>query len=312
MRKISRNRSVNSIFGNIDDLYLFCAVVEFGSLQAASRQLRLPISTMSRRLNALEERLNMRLLEKQGRELAPTESGMRAFHLLKSGMESIETGFAQLSEDRQDVEGKIKLALPYNFYRGFAEEVVEQFLTRYPKVQLDLVLSQEQIVPQTDRDLLMTFDLREMEGMIARPLFEANHGFFASPEYLARVGEINQLSQLREQAWVSVDNIVDLPIYRGSELVEVLSIKPKLVVNDILAVIQAVERGLGVASLPFRHIKPEGEQNLVPILPQYNRSKRKAYLVYKQRRYQPKALSLFIEALLEGVKKIQQDPIYRR
>ncbi|GAK85991.1 transcriptional regulator [Vibrio ponticus] len=154
---------MNSIFGNIDDLYLFCSVVEFGSLQAASRHLRLPVSTMSRRFSALEARLNVRLLEKQGRELVATESGMHTFNLLKSGMESIETAFGQLNQDRQDVEGKIKLALPYNFYRGFAEEVVEEFLQCYPKVQLDLVLSQEQLVPQTDRDLLMTFDLREME-----------------------------------------------------------------------------------------------------------------------------------------------------
>ncbi|WP_162063761.1 LysR family transcriptional regulator [Vibrio taketomensis] len=308
MGKISRIRSVNSIFGNIDDLYLFCNVVEFGSLQAAARHLRLPVSTMSRRINALEERLNVRLLEKKGRELVATESGLRAFNLLKSGMESIETAFEQLSEDRQDVEGKIKLALPYNFYRGFAEEVVDDFLERYPKVQLDLVLSQEQIVPQTDRDLLMTFDLREMEGMIARPLFEARHGFFASPEYLARVDEIAELDQLRDQAWVSVDNIVDLPIYRDSKLVEVMSIKPKLVVNDIMAVIKAVEKGIGIASLPLRHITPEAKHNVVHVLPQYSRSKRKAYLVYKQRRYQPKALSLFIEALLEGVKKIQSQP----
>ncbi|MBA5761220.1 LysR family transcriptional regulator [Vibrio sp. 404] len=303
MRKIIRIRSVNSIFGNVDDLYLFCSVVEHGSLLAASRHLHLPVSTMSRRLTALESRLNVRLLEKQGRELVATESGLRAFNLLKSGMESIETAFDQLSEDRQDVEGKIKLALPYNLYRGFASEVVEEFLIRYPKVQLDLVLSQEQIVPQSDRDLLMTFDLREMEGMIARPLFEANHGFFASPEYIENASEIEDLAQLTEQAWVSVDNIVDLPIYRGDELVEVIEIKPKLVVNDILAVIAMVEKGLGVASLPFRHVKPEA--NLVQLLPEYSRSTRKAYLVYKQRRYQPKALSLFVEALLEGVKKIQ-------
>ncbi|WP_141709716.1 helix-turn-helix domain-containing protein, partial [Vibrio splendidus] len=48
---------MNSIFGNIDDLFLFCAVVEEGSLLSASKRLQLPVSTMSRRLTALEERL---------------------------------------------------------------------------------------------------------------------------------------------------------------------------------------------------------------------------------------------------------------
>ncbi|EGU43152.1 Transcriptional regulator [Vibrio ichthyoenteri ATCC 700023] len=295
---------MTSIFGNVDDLYLFSKVVEMGSLQGAAKQLNLPLSTMSRRLTGLESRLNTRLLEKQGRELLPTETGLRVFNQLKSGMEIIESACAQISEDRHDVEGKIRLALPHNFYRNFVGAVVETFLQQYPKVELDLVLSQEQRIPQTDRDLLMTFDISDLDDMIARPLFQAKHGFYASPEYLKNVAKIDNLTDLTEQSWVSVDHMVDLPIYQGESLVEVITIKPKLVVNDIIAVIAAVEKGLGVASLPIRYITPR--DNLVQILPQYHRSARQAYLVYKQRRYQPKALSLFIEALMNGVAPLQK------
>ncbi|WP_406734112.1 LysR family transcriptional regulator [Vibrio scophthalmi] len=294
---------MSSIFGNIDDLYLFSKVVEMGSLQGAAKQLNLPLSTMSRRLTGLESRLNTRLLEKQGRELLPTETGLRVFNQLKSGMEIIESACAQISEDRHDVEGKIRLALPHNFYRNFVGEVVEAFLQQYPKVELDLVLSQEQRVPKTDRDLLMTFDISDLDEMIARPLFQAKHSFYASPEYLAKVAKINDLKALMGQSWVSVDHVVDLPVYQGESLIEVMTIKPKLVVNDIIAVMAAVEKGLGVASLPSRYVTPS--DNLVQILPQYHRSARQAYLVYKQRRYQPKALSLFIEALMEGVSALK-------
>ena len=73
---------MNSIFGNIDDLYLFCCVVEEGSLLAASKKLQLPVSTMSRRLSTLEQRLNIRLLEKKGRELVATQSGVQALSLI--------------------------------------------------------------------------------------------------------------------------------------------------------------------------------------------------------------------------------------
>ncbi|ANS86889.1 HTH-type transcriptional activator AaeR [Vibrio scophthalmi] len=294
---------MSSIFGNVDDLYLFSKVVEMGSLQGAAKQLNLPLSTMSRRLTGLESRLNTRLLEKQGRELLPTETGLRVFNQLKSGMEIIESTCAQISEDRHDVEGKIRLALPHNFYRNFVGEVVEAFLQQYPKVELDLVLSQEQRVPKTDRDLLMTFDISDLDEMIARPLFQAKHGFYASPEYLAKVPKINDLKALTGQSWVSVDHVVDLPVYQGESLIEVMTIKPKLVVNDIIAVMAAVEKGLGVASLPSRYVT--ASDNLVQILPQYHRSARQAYLVYKQRRYQPKALSLFIEALMEGVSALK-------
>jgi len=295
---------MDSIFGNVDDLYLFCSVVEEGSLLAAARKLQLPVSTMSRRLSALESRLNTRLLEKQGRELVATQTGLQAFELLRSGMESIESGFDQLLSDNQQVSGSIKLALPHNFYRGFVGDVIEQFLMDYPQVNIDLVLSQEQVIPQSDRDLLMTFDLANMQEMIARPLFQAKHAFFASPEYLAEISQIDTLEQLTQLDWISVDHIVDLPVYEGEELIEVIHIKPRMVVNDILSVCRAVEKGLGIASLPLRHV--HDGMNLHRVLPQYHRSARQAYLVYKQRRYQPKALTLLVDALLEGVKKINQ------
>ncbi|WP_171320356.1 LysR family transcriptional regulator [Vibrio tubiashii] len=295
---------MNSIFGNMDDLYLFCSVVEEGSLLSASKKLQLPVSTMSRRLSALEQRLNTRLLEKKGRELVATQSGSEAFELLRSGMELVESGFGQMLSETQEVSGKIKLAIPHNFYRAFVGEVVEQFLVDYPKVSLDLVLSQEQAVPQTDRDLLITFDLAEMNDMIARPLFKARHAFFASPEYLTQVGEVNDLASLSQLDWVSVDHALDISVYEQEHLVDVMSVKPKLIVNDILAVCGAVEKGLGVASLPFRHVHKG--MNLVRVLPQYQRSVRQAYLVYKQRRYQPKALSLLVERLMAGVEKMQE------
>ncbi|MBW3695226.1 LysR family transcriptional regulator [Vibrio sp. T187] len=295
---------MNSIFGNVDDLFLFCTVVEEGSLLSASKKLQLPVSTMSRRLNALEARLNVRLLEKQGRELVATEAGEAAFQGLSSGMESIQAAFVGMLTDRESVQGRIKLAIPHNFYTGFVGKIIESFLTQYPKVQLDLVLSQEQVVPQTDRDLLMTFDISSLEGMIARPLFKAKHGFFASPEYLQSHAEITCPADLEKHEWISVDHLLQLPVYKGDELLQMISIQPKLIVNDIHAVVQATEKGIGVASLPFRHVSPE--MNLVQLLPEYHRSDRQAYLVYKERKYQPKALTLLIEALIEGVQLAQQ------
>lgn len=291
---------MNSIFGNIDDLYLFCTVVEEGSLLAAAKKLKLPVSTMSRRLSALESRLNIRLLEKQGRELVATETGLVTFRSLRSGMEVIESSFSNLISEKTEVYGHIKLALPHNFYKNFVGKIVEDYLIQYPKVHLDLVLSQEQIVPETDRDLLITFDISNLEEMIARPLFKATHGFFASPEYVNKHAKFEEPYELERCDWICVDHLTQIPLYVGDQVNQVITIKPKLIINDIYAVVAAVEKGLGVASLPFRHIS--SEMNLVQVLPEYHRRDRQAYLVYKERKYQPKALTLLIEALVEGIK----------
>lgn len=290
---------IDSTFGNIDDLYLFCSVVEEGSLLAASRKLHLPVSTMSRRLSALEQRLDMRLLEKQGRELVPTQTGLTAFSHLNSGMEQIELGLQALNAQSKQVEGQIRLVMPHSFYQGFVASVIEQFMRDHPKVKLNILLNQGLSAPETDRDLVITFDIKGMDGMIARPFVSAKHAFFASPEYLKQVGQITEIKDLVNLEWVSLAQDTDIPIYRGDKPEDLISVKPRLVVNDINAVIQAVENGFGIASLPLRHIQQE--RNLIRIIPDYHRGKRQSYLVYKQRTYQPKALTLLVNALIERV-----------
>lgn len=307
MRKIGTYRSMNSIFGNIDDLFLFCTVVEEGSLLSASKRLQLPVSTMSRRLAALEERLSIRLLEKKGRELVATKDGEAAFAALSSGMESLHQGFSSLLEERDAIQGKIKLAVPHNFYSGFLRPTVEQYLTQYPNVQLNLILSQQQVVPETDRDLLITFQISDMDGMIARPLFTAKHGFFASQEYLDSRDEIKNPDDLEHQEWINVDDVFDIPLYKSDRLEQMVTIKPKFIVNDISAVAAAAQKGLGIASLPFRHVSPE--MNLIQVLPEYHRGDRQAYLVYKERKYQPKALTLLIGTLIESVQSFHHDEL---
>lgn len=295
---------MNSIFGNVDDLYLFFCVVEEGSLLAASKKLQLPPSTMSRRLSALESRLNLRLLEKQGRELVATQTGKETFQAIRSGMENLESTFTQIMTHSQEIAGSIRLAIPHNFYRAFVGDVVEDFVRKHPRVNVELALSQEYAMPETNRDLLMTFDLSGLDGMVARPLFRAQHGFFASPEYLERVGPIQTLDQLQQLDWLSVDRQREVPIYQDDEFIQVLQIKPKLVINDINAIAGAVVRGLGIASLPYRHISKD--MNVVQILPQYHRSDKQAYLVYKERKYQPRALTLLVEALLDASAVLKQ------
>lgn len=289
---------MNSIYGNVDDLYLFFCVVEEGSLLAASKKLKLPPSTMSRRLSALESRLNLRLLEKKGRELVATQSGRKTFQIIRSGMENIEASFNQIMTHSEEVAGQLRLAIPHNFYRAFVGEVVEEFIRLHPQVNIELALSQEQSLPETNRDLLMTFDLSGLEGMVARPLFQAHHGFFASPDYLEKVGPIETLEQLQKLDWLSVDRQKEIPIYQGDDFIQMLQVKPVLVINDINAIAGAVVRGLGVASLPYRHISKD--MKVVQVLPQYHRSDKQAYLVYKERKYQPRALTLLVGALLEA------------
>ena len=140
---------------------------------------------------------------------------------------------------------------------------------------------------------------RGLGDVYKRQLFKVEHAFFVSPEYLAQAGgSIESLEDLAKQDWVASTHTTQVPIYQQDKLVDMLNCKPRLVVNDITAVIKAVENGLGIASIPLRHVKPE--MNLVRVAPSYSRGDREAYLVYRQRNYQPKALTLMVEAILQA------------
>ncbi len=82
-------------------------------------------------------------------------------------MEQIESGIESLTEQTNQVSGRVKLSIPHSFFRSFVAPTIEKFLKTYPKVHLDLVLNNDQSKPETDRDLLITFDIEDMDDMIA-------------------------------------------------------------------------------------------------------------------------------------------------
>ncbi len=88
---------------------------------------------------------------------------------------------------------------------------------------------------------------------------------------------------------ISVDDVFDMPLYKSDRLLYDDHDKPKFIVNDI----HAGSRGAKVwaASLPFGYVSPE--MNLIQVLPEYQ-GDRQAYLVYKERKYQPKALTCLL------------------
>lgn len=290
---------MDSIFGKIDDLYLFCCVVEEGSLLGASNKLHLPVSTLSRRLSTLEAKLGVRLLEKQGRALVPTHIGKQAFVELSRGMELIESGLQSLGKHSHVIEGSVKVVMPYRFYHYFIGDVIRDFMREYPRVTMDLVFSQEFSIPETDRDLVITFDIQDMEGMIARSFFQLQNAFFVSPQYIQKNGSIECLDQFHELDWISVNHDRDMSIYEEDKFIKAISVKPRWVINDMGEVIRATEQGFGIASLPLRYI--DESLNLIRVLPQYHRGCQQSYLVYKERTYQPRALTLLIEALMRAV-----------
>ena len=257
----------------------------------------LPVSTVSRRLSLMEEKLAVRLLEKKGRELVPTETGQQYYQLLESQFSDLESHCYQLSEHVDAVTGTIRLSLPYRFYNAYIRDLIVDFLVEFPQTQIEVSLCAEDALPETDRDLVLTFDISGAEGMIARPLFLAKHGVFVSKRYVDKqtASDIEALD-IEKLDWIRLDDKTNMTYIDETQTLKQINIRPRLQVNDLDQVLHATIKGLGAARLPVHLI--QANMNLVEIFTDYQFPSRQSYLVYKERKFQPKALTILVERII--------------
>ncbi|MCG7499420.1 LysR family transcriptional regulator [Vibrio sp. Of7-15] len=295
---------MDSIFGNLDDLYLFCRVVDAGSLLKASEQLQLPVSTMSRRLTSLEKRIGVRLLERQGRELSATETGQVFYARMGSELSQIELDLHQLLSDEKQVKGNVRLVVPYTMYQSFVGDVVQEFMLTYPEVTIDVKLSLDDSMPETDRDLVVGFNLGRSTDLIARPYFMARDVLYASCDYIEKHGMPTSIEESLNRDWVGLESSRELHFMQDNGQSVSCHMKPRMVVNDVKMLVKAVSAGIGIGAIPRHHV-PSDDPTLVKVLPELQLHRRQAFLYYKRREHQPKALSLLIQMLLERAPKLK-------
>ena len=127
---------------------------------------------------------------------------------------------------------------------------------------------------------------------------EVKQGFFVHKDYLKKSALPTTLDELKNLNWIGYSSENKYHVYCGKDYIEAIDIRPRVIVNDLSSAIDLVGEGHGVASLPIYYAQEK--KNWIQLLPELHRAKRTAYLVYKERKYQPKVIALLIEALIKG------------
>src|SRR5262252_4308637 len=179
----------------------FVRVVEDGSFTAAAQKLGLPKSSVSRRVTALERALRVRLLQRSTRKLVLTEAGRLYFDRARASLGGLADAGAAVTDLSSEIAGPIRLTAGGN--SGLLAKLVSEFVTRYPNVQIDVVLTPRRV------DLVAEgFDLALRAGplvdsaLIARRLGRIEHGLFASQAYLRKHGRPRTLADLAKHRFV--------------------------------------------------------------------------------------------------------------
>ena len=174
----------------IADLEFFGVVARAQSLAAAARDLDVTPSAVTQRLQDLERRVGVRLVDRSARRVTLTDEG----ELLASQGRAISDDVAALSETlaarRGEVAGHLRVIAPFGFGRRYIAPIVAAFQTAHPAITIELTVSDRLgRVPDSSWDVAVHIgELRET-ALPAQLLAPNDRILSASPAFVARYGE---------------------------------------------------------------------------------------------------------------------------
>ena len=286
------------------DLATFALVAQHGGFRQAARASGQSASALSEALRRLENRLGIRLLLRTTRSVTPTEAGALLLTRLQPALKDVAGALDVLNDLRDSPRGTLRLNVPVNAARLFLQPLVNQFMSAYPEIVLDVVIDNNFVdVVASGCDAGIRYGERLDQDMIAIPIGPRTQRFAvaASPEYLARRGVPQHPRDLLEHACLR-GKFLSGAVYpwefeRDGQTLTVDPTGPLIVTPTVmdLAVSAAVD-GHGIIYLFEDWLAPSlASGALQPILQDWWLTFPGPFLYYSGRRHLPAPLRAFVD-----------------
>lgn len=293
---------------DLNDYFYFVQVVDHGGFAAAGRAMNLPKSTLSRRINRLEERLGVRLLQRSTRHFSVTELGREFYQHCVAMQVEAECARDVVARHQGEPQGIIRMSCPITLLHYTVAELVSQFMVLYPKVTVQVEATNRRVDvlgEGLDLALRVRFPPLESSDLVMRVLRDSPQRLLASPALLARFPPVQSPDDLpglpsldwgppRDHAWC-------LESETGQE--QRVRHHPRLVTDDMTALRVAALHGLGVVQLPIiilRDVMASGQ--LVEVLPGWAPRSGIVHAVFPSRRGLLPSVRLLLDYLAEHIR----------
>ncbi len=238
----------------LDDIDAFLAVVRLGSFVAAARETGTPVSTVSRRVAALEHRLGVQLLKRSTRSLSLTEDGKGFADRCDAAMAEITAASQALCDRSTTLRGPLRVTAPqYACNEEFGPMLLD-FAAKHPELELDLRLTNgTPDLIEENVDLAFLLSPLAESSHVARRLWTIPYVLCASPGFLERQGK-REFRHPRELAAEACVITAPITMWRFEHSTEgETAVSPKTFgarVDDLGLGARAVRAGLGYGFLP--------------------------------------------------------------
>jgi DNA-binding transcriptional LysR family regulator len=290
----------------IESMSVIVAIAEAGSLSAASRQLRMPVPTVSRKLSELEGRLKTQLFQRSSRQVSLTDAGRSYIEACKRIIEQVDDAEKEASGEYRAPTGDLTVTSPWGLGHLHLLPLSCEFLSVYPDIALRLLLTDRVLNPVENRiDVSIRIGPLADSSMIATRIGSIRVVACASPKYLAVHGSPETPGDLCNHDCITVDETGVPRSWKfakdGAEIAT--PIRTRLTVNTSEAAVAAAISGAGIARVMSYKMEPARRTgDLVIVLDDFEKEPLPVHIVYTERKPMPLKLRVFLNWLTPRLK----------
>jgi DNA-binding transcriptional LysR family regulator len=290
---------------DLNELFYFAKVVDYGGFSAAQRAIGIPKSRLSRRIAELEKQLGVRLLQRDTRRFSMTDAGKLFHEHCRAMMIEAEDAINTVLMLRSSPRGAVRLSCPVTASHTLLAPLVAGFLQRYPEVTLRVHVTNrvtDLFEDEVDIALRVRSFVDDTAGLIVQRLW-------ATPQHLVAAKSL--FNRFRP---ITFDNLRKLPtldlsphdgrhvwhLKASDERSHDYVHQPRLITDDMESLRQAALAAQGVAALPEIVCGPDLRAGrLVAVLPGWSLPDHQLYAAFLSRRGLMPAVKHFLDYLSE-------------
>ncbi len=280
----------------------FCRAVEVGNLSRAADGMHITKSVASRRIQALEDDLGVRLLSRTTRGVTPTDEGARFYEQAVRILDELDEARQSVTGDDGSIKGRLRLTAPRAFTDMVLRQVIGDFMAANPQLEMEIELSDSRVdVAGGGFDLALRI-ARQLDdtSLIAKKLVDINNECVASPAYLGARGTPKALADLSGHACIYYSNLAATTQWQftGDSGPESVRVRGDFATNSGAMQREAALKGRGIALLPrFFVADAIADGSLVRLFPGKPPVNSALYALYPERRFTPRRARAFIDYL---------------
>lgn len=290
------------------DMAMFVAIVKYQGLAIAGRELGLSPATMTARLQSLEARYGVKLLNRSTRHLSLTDSGELYYKACLEILDNVSETENLIRSGIKEVKGSLRISAPKDIGKQYILPILSEFCKLYPNVVPYLYLNDRTInIVESSMDIVIRYGDLTDSSLISRCLSPSRRVLCASPAYLAQHGTpLIPEDLINHHCLAMLRNNEELKTwhFQGKEKKSTVTIIPKRLSDDGEVIRHWALEGAGIALKSILDVQADiNSQRLVTLLNGYMKnfnistSSADLNVVYISKKYQPKRIRFFLDFL---------------